>query len=232
MKLSQKIFSTAILSVSTLIVLSLIINKTILINEQEPPEINSTELSNIDEIYLVGNLDVRIKKTSDKSSLKLSYPSKYILNHFDIYVDGKKLYLKQKRRLSNSKKGLALKAKIQIPQLRKITVSGHSNTIIDDFNGEKLVVKASGNALLKTTNSHYEKLYASGSGFVQLRFKKLTATNISARLTDSAKVYALINGGTLSGKLEKQSQLNYFGHHYSNKIQVLDKSTLNYKGEL
>ena len=231
MKQSNKTLLIVFVSVLALVIITLIYARLSL----DPTELSkyeqktqSLDFSNYDRVKIKGAMDVHIAR-GDEWQSSITHHSPEIFELIDIYIDDNTLHIKEKDNIPSWFYNYKVKINLVMPTLRRVRLAGRSNVKIENFNGEKLAIKASGSSGLIAKNSRYTTLWAKASGSSELHLKKLTVKNAKVELSGSSEVNIRIDGGELEGNLSGSSELNYYGTNLDSKIKATGSSEVNHR---
>jgi hypothetical protein len=225
MKQSQKSLLAIIIAFVAIILVSAGYGRTMLskanisiVNDEERIFIAS-DLTGFNSIDASGVWQIEVIK-GDTWSVATSSLEDYE-GIVSVYVSDDTLVLKQRSSgfwwASNSSD---LVAKIQMPNLELLDLSGAVEASLDGFGGDELTIDTSGAAELEAHNSRYNTLILDSSGAVEVNFKELTVINAQVDLSGASEVTLTMNGGELKGDISGAGSIDYYGTVSSESIDV------------
>jgi hypothetical protein len=107
--------------------------------------------------------------------------------------------------------GNEMTAKITMPRLRALQISGAGDVDLTGFMGERLELTLSGAAELDGHSSRYETLSLSMSGAGDIDFRDVTVTNADVSVSGAGDLSLTMAGGTLTGHMSGAGDLRYYG---------------------
>jgi len=102
-------------------------------------------------------------------------------------------------------------AKITMPQLRALEISGAGDVELTGFMGERLDLTLSGAAELDGHSSRYDTLALSMSGAGDIDFREVTVTNADVSVSGAGDLRLTMAGGRLTGHMSGAGDLRYYG---------------------
>jgi hypothetical protein len=151
----------------------------------------------------------------DAWAVELGYPME-LEPFLDIRKDGDALVLGYELDTGwwsdfGSNERLAMTARIVMPALEALELSGATRLEISGFTGAELDIDASGAVFIEGTNSRYDELDLDMSGAGRANLGGITTTNARVVISGAQNVTLRMAGGSLSGDISGASAVEYFG---------------------
>jgi len=102
-------------------------------------------------------------------------------------------------------------AKITMPRLSALEISGAGDVELTGFTGERLDLTLSGAAELDGHSSRYDTLALSMSGAGDIDFREVTVTNADVSVSGAGDLRLTMAGGRLTGHMSGAGDLRYYG---------------------
>jgi len=217
MKTSNKILLTAGLGIIIVILLPLFAIKLIITNNAgaTPVEIKDTETitrqfncSNFNEITVDGIWKLEVIK-GNTHQIEISAPQN-LFKKIGVECQFNKLYLKNEG--SHQIDGSKVTAKITVPTLSKLKLSGFISANIQDFDDHSLSIRMHGYVNISGEGNRFHTLKLKGEGYSNIKFKGNPVTNADLHFEGMQKVELSMTGGYLIGKLEGYGKIIYDGY--------------------
>ena len=185
------------------------------------------DVKDFKDVTFIGSWKVDLKQ-GDKYQVELTYP-KGIESDMKVTIQDGELILDPGSRTRHSwnwnwwgggHKDTALRARIVMPDLRELTVSGTSDMDLAGFSGDRLRITISGAANIKGNGGHYSNLdlTMSGAGNVEMRDMKFVDARVL--LSGAGNVEVGMDGGVLSGNLSGFGNIEYYGPVSDQRIHI------------
>ncbi|MBX2850086.1 MAG: DUF2807 domain-containing protein [Acidiferrobacterales bacterium] len=152
-------------------------------------------------------------------------------DRISVYVSDNTLILKQKSSggwFSNSG-SRELSARVQMPALGRLSLSGAVDAEIAKFEGELLDINTAGAVDLKATGGRYNKVIVMTAGASEIDFKNILATQASVNTTGAGDVILTLDGGELTGTIIGAGSVDYYGTVSSESIKVIGAGDISHK---
>lgn len=120
-------------------------------------------------------------------------------------------------------------AKVTMPTLTYLDLSGAADIQISGFSGEKLTIDVSGAAELDADNSQYEELLLDSSGAAEVDFKGMLVTDATVEISGAADLTLTMNGGELTGSIFGAGDIQYYGTVSKESIEVSGAGDISHK---
>jgi len=102
-------------------------------------------------------------------------------------------------------------ARITLPELREVHLSGATTVDFSGFDGERLTVETSGAGEVDGSLSRYDELDLTTSGAGDIDLDGVTATNAKVSVSGAGSIALRMAGGRLTGELSGAGRLRYSG---------------------
>lgn len=108
-------------------------------------------------------------------------------------------------------KNKGYRARIVMPALKSLEISGATNMDLSGFTGKKLDIVISGAGNLEGDGGSYDNLSLTMSGAGNVDMRHMIFTDAQVNLSGAGNVRLGMNGGVLSGNLSGFGNIEYFG---------------------
>ena len=185
------------------------------------------DVKDFHDVTLIGSWKVDLKQ-GDKYQVELTYP-KDLENDLKVTLQDDELTLDPGSRSRHSwswnfwgggQKDKALRARIIMPDLRQLTVSGASDMDLDGFSGDRLGITISGTANIKGNEGHYSNLVLTMSGAGNVALRDMKFVNADVLLSGAGNVVVGMDGGILSGNLSGLGNIVYYGPVSDQRVHI------------
>ena len=126
-----------------------------------------------------------------------------------------------------------LTATLRLPQLDRISISGVSNAMLQDFNQQHLLVNISGVSRLSGESLSIHELVAVVSGVSQLdlgQAEPMADVNIDLSGVSRASLNMDVSA-TLTGEIQGTSAILYYGTDVANNLEASTLASVSWLGE-
>ena len=188
-------------------------------SEPGPQTTRTLNLAGFREVDVSGIWDVTVTQGS-AWSVEISFPENLERN-VRARVEGDRLALDYDWTGSNgSPNGPSFTARVSMPELTSVDVSGAGRLRFSGFSGDRLAVDLSGSSDVEGQGGGYDSvvLDVSGSGRVDLRGVPVVDANVD--LSGSASVVLRMNGGVLLADLSGSGRVEYYGTIREQRVDV------------
>jgi hypothetical protein len=110
-----------------------------------------------------------------------------------------------------SNEALAMTARVVMPALEAVDLSGATRLEISGFTGTELDIDASGAISIDSADSRYDELDLDISGAGEADLGGITATNARIDISGAQNITLRMAGGSLTGDVSGASEIEYFG---------------------
>jgi Putative auto-transporter adhesin, head GIN domain len=174
----------------------------------------SVALSGFTGLQVRGPWEVTVER-GDAWAVELSYPAA-LEDRTLAQVENDQLVIDWHTRgflarFDDGRDGLRMKARVTMPSLETLGVSGAASVTFSGFDGTTLAVMASGATNLRGLSSRYRDLELGLSGAGQLDLRDVVATNAHVNLSGVGSIKLRLDGGTLSGSASGAASIEYSG---------------------
>jgi hypothetical protein len=178
----------------------------------------SPALTGFTAVEVQGNWDVTIER-ADVATVELSYPAA-LQSRATARVENGRLVIGVNTngfrggflsRLDDGRNARQFTARVTMPSLEALTVSGTGKVTFLGFEGTGLAVHVSGAADVRGRAAHYRDLDISLSGAGSLDLRDVVATNASVALSGVGSIRLQLDGGTLTGNASGAGSIEYSG---------------------
>lgn len=184
---------------------------------------NRVELENFTGISAHGNWQVTITQ-GDEWQVDLSYPDD-IKDRLWVRAEGDRLVL---GRRSNSwqfwnswgSSHSAPTARIVMPALDALKVSGAGKLQFHGFSGDRLTIRVSGAGKIDGTGGSFDQLTLTASGAGDANMRDIVFTDARTRLSGAGKVSLTMDGGVLSGRISGAGKVVYSGSVSDERVTI------------
>jgi hypothetical protein len=151
----------------------------------------------------------------DAWAVEVSYPTE-LERFMTVRREGDALVLGHEFRTGpwsdfGSNERLAVSARVVMPALKDLDLSGASKVDLSGFDGAELEIDASGASSIEGKDSRYDTLELSMSGAGSTDLSGVTITDARVDISGANAITLRMAGGSLSGSLSGASRLRYFG---------------------
>ena len=188
------------------------------------------DVKDFKNVTFIGSWKVDMKR-GDNWQVELTYP-KGIEDDLKVTIQGEEMVLDPGSRSRNNwnwnwnwwgggdRGEKVLRARIVMPELQDLTISGASDMDLSGFNGDNLRVTISGAGNIEADEGHYNNLdlTMSGAGNVELRDMKFV--NARVLLSGAGNVELGMDGGVLSGNLSGFGNIEYYGPVSDQRVHI------------
>lgn len=112
------------------------------------------------------------------------------------------------------------RARIVMPKLKSVEISGATNLDLNGFTGEHLDILISGAGNLDGERGRYESLTLTMSGAGNVDLRDMVFTDAMINLSGAGNVNLGMDGGVLSGNLSGFGNIEYYGSVKDEKVNV------------
>jgi len=186
----------------------------------------TVDLKNFRSINFAGSWKVHIEQ-GDAWQVELTYPQAFE-ESLKVQLDGDELTLNSGMQAQRNwywrwwggDHNMNMQARIVMPKLEALQISGFTDMDLTGFTGDKLSIFLSGAGSIEGQNGQYQnlKLVMSGAGNVDLRRMKFTDAQVM--LSGGGLVQVGMDGGVLSGNLSGFGNIDYYGNVKDQRIHV------------
>ncbi len=189
-------------------------------HESELSDFNRLDVSGVWEVEIVKGDQWRVQTDTDNEDVKIQ-----------AYIRDNELVLRQKARKSfwNSI-DFNISAKIEMPTLDKLDISGASHIKLSGFDGQKLVVDVSGATEITGQDSRYQELVLDSSGASEVDFEDVTVTTATIDMSGAANLILTMDGGDLTGDISGAGNIKYYGTVATQDIDTSGAANVRYAG--
>ena len=185
------------------------------------------DVKNFRSLTFIGTWKVDLKQ-GDQWQVELTYP-RGMEQDLKVTSQGDELILDpgSRRRHSwnwnlwgGSSKDDSLRARIVMPKLEELTISGTSDMDLSGFNGDNLRVTISGAGNIEADAGHYMNLDLTMSGAGNVELRDMTFVNARVLLSGAGRVELGMDGGVLSGNLSGFGNIEYYGPVSDQRVNI------------
>jgi hypothetical protein len=154
--------------------------------------------------------------------VELSYPLE-LERFIDVRKDGETLvlhYSTQLVRWSDFGSRYETSARVVMPALEQLDLSGASKVELSGFQGSELEIDASGAVSIEGKDSRYDDLDLTMSGAGRTDLGGVTATDARINISGAHNVTLRMGGGVLSGDVSGASHVEYIGTVASQRVDT------------
>lgn len=177
-------------------------------------------------LTFIGTWKVDLKQGKDWQ-VELTYP-KDIEQDLKVTSRNNELILNPgERRLHSIHWGLwdtgndrSLRARIVMPKLQDLNITGASDMHLFGFSGDNLKVIISGAGNIDGNEGHYNNLDLTLSGAGKVDLRDMQFVNARLILSGAGKVDLGMDGGVLSGNLSGFGHVTYYGSISDNRLNI------------
>jgi hypothetical protein len=167
-------------------------------------------LTDFDSLEISGSWQLTLQQ-GDAWRVELDVPTE-LKDRLDVRVDGDRLRLGlDEGAWFGGFDEHELTAKITMPQLRALHISGAGDVDFSGFTGERLEIVLSGAGQLEGHASRFDALELAMSGAGEADFRDVTATDALVSLSGAGKLTLTMAGGKLTGHMSGAGDLTYYG---------------------
>ena len=154
-----------------------------------------------------GNWDLNLQQ-GESYTIRIKAPE-YLHEHMVVKKEQADLILgwQKGRRFGNTK----VVADITLPKLDRLRISGSVRSHLNDFDTERLHIRASGSASIKGFRNRITSATIKGSGAIKVDFQDNPITNAHVDLSGSSWLQLTMAGGVLSGNISGAGEVIYDG---------------------
>lgn len=182
------------------------------------PTTRTLDLAGFRDVDVNGTWDVTVTQGS-AWAVEISFPEN-LETALRVRVEGDRLVLGYDwsgRNLNRS--GPSFTARVSMPELAAVDVSGAGRLRFSGFSGNRLAVDLSGSGDVEGQGGYDSVVIdVSGSGRVDLREVPVVDANVD--LSGSASVVLRMNGGVLLADLSGSSRVEYYGTIREQRVDV------------
>jgi hypothetical protein len=151
----------------------------------------------------------------DVWAVELSYPIE-LERFIEVRKDGADLVIGYQADRSwwsdfGSNERFAVSARVVMPALEEVDVSGAIRLTMSGFAGRELEIDASGAIFIEGTNGRYDELDLAMSGAGRADLRGITTTNARIAIAGAQNIVLRMAGGSLSGDISGASEVEYLG---------------------
>lgn len=178
-------------------------------------------------ITFIGSWEVDLEQ-GDNWQVEVGYPEA-LENSMRVTVEGDKLVLDPGRRgrhrwnwswWSGVKNQSRLTARIVMPELDALNITGASDMDMSGFEGERLDITVSGAGNIEGDDGYYQELSLTVSGAGNVDMRHMTFVDAQVALSGAGNVELGMDGGVLSGNLSGFGNIEYYGTVSEEKVRV------------
>jgi len=175
-------------------------------------------LENFRSISFIGSWEVDLEQ-GDNWQVELTYP-RALERSIRVALEGDKLVLdpgsKGRHRWNwnwwgGGKNQQRFTARIVMPELEAIEISGASDMDLSGFEGDKLDITISGAGNIEGDDGYYKELTLIMSGAGNVEMRDMTFVDAQVVLSGAGNVELGMDGGVLSGNLSGFGNIEYYG---------------------
>jgi hypothetical protein len=171
----------------------------------------SVALEGFTGVEVRGQWAVTIER-GDAWTVELSYPAA-VEDRASAELEGRMLVIGS--RLNGFRTGFGrgprMSARITMPSLETLEISGAAHLEFSGFEGTELNVRASGATDLTGRSSRYRDVQLTLSGAGKLDLRDVIATNANVNLSGVGSIQLQLDGGVLSGNASGAGSIDYSG---------------------
>ena len=233
MKTSQKSLLTLLGSLALMVVLAVTGTRIALSNADIPRSAVgslysvSPNLNGFDKVDASGKWEIELVQ-GDQWKVEINL-DEFEEGDIGAFVTEQELILKQRSKPWVWKISSTPTARIEMPNLSGLDVSGAAEVEIDGFTGSKLNIDASGAVELSALSGRYDDLLLDGSGAVRVNFKDLTVTNAYVDVSGATDINLSMDGGKLTGEISGAGSLDYYGQVSEQNIEISGAGSVKHK---
>lgn len=116
--------------------------------------------------------------------------------------------------------GESLKARIVMPDLKSLDISGATDLNFTGFEGDYLNIAISGAGNVEGNDGRFEKLNLNMSGAGNVDMRDITFVDANVNMSGAGNVNLGMNGGVLSGNLSGFGNIEYYGSISDERVNV------------
>lgn len=111
-------------------------------------------------------------------------------------------------------------ARIMMPHLKSLQISGSSNLDLHGFTGDQLAITVSGAGNLEGEGGRYNNLSLTMSGVGNVDLRDMVFTDALVNLSGAGNVKLGMDGGILSGNLSGFGNVDYYGPVKDERVNI------------
>jgi hypothetical protein len=206
-------------------------------NEALPPlsgqrATRSYDLSGFTQVKASGQWQVTLAR-GDAWAVEVSYPAE-LESGIDVRQERGALTLRYTLKRSwwsdfGSNKALGMEARIVMPALEAVDMSGASSLDLTGFEGKRLTVDASGAISIDGRESRYDALALKISGVGRVDLSGVATTDARIDVSGAQNLTLRMAGGTLSGGVSGVSRVDYLGTVSSQDVRTSGVSRIEHR---
>jgi hypothetical protein len=104
-----------------------------------------------------------------------------------------------------------MNARITLPELREVRLSGATTVDFSGFDGERLTIETSGASEIDGRSSRYDELDLTTSGAGDVDLDEVPVTNAEVSVSGAGSIELRMAGGRLTGELSGAADVRYSG---------------------
>lgn len=146
-----------------------------------------------------------------------------------VYVEDGTLFLTQRESGWFDSESFNLTAKVQMPTLASLVMSGAADATLSDFNGESLNLVTSGAAEVDGRNGGFDELSLVTTGASEINLKEMIFKEASVVTTGAADITLTMDGGEISGNIIGASSVDYYGTVSDESFLIIGAGDVNHR---
>jgi len=184
------------------------------------------DIKDFDSLRLIGTWKIKLEQ-GDAWQVELTYPSG-MEQELRVSVENGRLILDPGRWSKphwgwdwwNNGAQTGYSARIVMPELQAIDITGATNLNFSGFKGKHLDIAISGAGKLDGERGRYEDLNLTMSGAGNVDLRDMIFTDARVNLSGAGNVNLGMDGGTLSGNLSGFGNIVYYGSVRDERVNV------------
>ncbi len=170
---------------------------------------------------------ITLKEGADYS-LAVTAPQD-LMGRMDVYAGSQMLHLGLKPGVTSANHRLY--ARITMPSLRKLELSGANQASFSGFSGGQLSIECSGAVAVSGSEGSYDRVEVTASGASSVMFRNLPTTSADVRLSGAGQAELNMKGGPLTGQLSGAGKVTYWGTVSSQTIKTSGIGSVTHRKE-
>ena len=189
---------------------------------------DSADLVGFDRVRVDGAWKVKLVQ-GDDWEVEVN-PNDDQLDNLEVSVRNEQLNLRQRSSFKWwGNDSSELEARIQMPALKHLRLTGAVEAEMSGFEGQQLDIKTAGAIDLEGEQGRYEKLVVEGAGAIDLDFRDTLVTDASVDLAGASQLILTMNGGALTGSISGAGSIDYYGTVSMQEIKISGAGEVDHK---
>ena len=152
--------------------------------------------------------------------VKLDYPDD-LKENIRAYVRNEQLILEINSRRWWGGNNSQPKAKITMPELNRLNISGAGEVQVSGFKGKQLELNLAGAIDLKGLDGRYERIEISGAGATDIDLQGVVAKSVELDIAGASSIILTMDGGELTGTMAGAGSIEYYGNVSKQSVDIM-----------